>query len=525
MSGPLIITADEIDRRKAEKRGGPLLPAPSAPMAVAREFVAQRYTWPRLPKNVKRDPKEPGQLALRHWRGGWWRWKQTHWAETPAREVSAQLYEFTEKASFTGKDGVVRSWDPNRTKIGDLREALAAVCLLPDDIAQPGWVDRHGSRGPIVACANGLLELGAGTHGTRAKAKTSHVTRATLGMHTPWFFNHTAVPFAYDPDAPEPERWLRFLGELWSDASSDQNGKERVPCVPSPEVAALQEWFGYVVSGRTDLHKILLLVGPTRAGKGVIARILGELVGVENVAGPTLSSLGSEFGLAPLLGKPLAVISDARLNGRDQHIVVERLLSISGEDRLTVNRKYREQTTAWLSSRLVVCTNELPQLGDASAAIAGRFVPLVLERSWLGAEDPGLEDALRGELPGIFNWALVGLGRLAKAGRFTRSPATEEAVLALEDLAAPVAAFVRDYCQVEPGESVAVDDLYAAYGRWADLNGHRRLTKQLFGRDLRAALPTLRMSQPRGGGGRRREYIGIRLLSIAEEFDAFQGAP
>ena len=49
-------------------------------------------------------------------------------------------------------------------------------------------------------------------------------------------------------------------------------------------------------------------------------------------------------------------------------------------------------------------------------AIAGRFVPLLLTRSWLGQEDHGLENALREELPGILNWALDGLARLARAG-------------------------------------------------------------------------------------------------------------
>jgi phage/plasmid-associated DNA primase len=28
-------------------------------------------------------------------------------------------------------------------------------------------------------------------------------------------------------------------------------------------IDVLGEWFGYVISGRTDLHKILLMVGPT----------------------------------------------------------------------------------------------------------------------------------------------------------------------------------------------------------------------------------------------------------------------
>jgi putative DNA primase/helicase len=133
------------------------------------------------------------------------------------------------------------------------------------------------------------------------------------------------VPFAYDPAAPEPTKWLAFLQELWPD---------------DPEsIAVLQEFFGYVLSGRTDLHKILLTIGPTRSGKGTIARILERLLGKPNVAAPTLASLGTNFGLAPLLGKPPAVVSDARLAGPNVHQVVERLLSISGEDLLKIDRK------------------------------------------------------------------------------------------------------------------------------------------------------------------------------------------
>src|SRR5262249_7043300 len=39
-------------------------------------------------------------------------------------------------------------------------------------------------------------------------------------------------------------------------------------------------------------------------------------VGAANVAGPTLGSLAGNFGLAPLLNKPVAIISDARVSGR-----------------------------------------------------------------------------------------------------------------------------------------------------------------------------------------------------------------
>ena len=60
--------------------------------------------------------------------------------------------------------------------------------------------------------------------------------------------------------------------------------------------------------------------------------------------------------------------------GKNGNIVVERLLSISGEDTLTVNRKYRDQWSGKLPCRLHVISNELPRLGDASTAIVGRVV-------------------------------------------------------------------------------------------------------------------------------------------------------
>ena len=55
--------------------------------------------------------------------------------------------------------------------------------------------------------------------------------------HTPVFFNQVAIPFDYDPDALDPERWR---------ASSTTSGARRA------SKQALAEWFGYVLSGRTS---------------------------------------------------------------------------------------------------------------------------------------------------------------------------------------------------------------------------------------------------------------------------------
>jgi putative DNA primase/helicase len=453
----------------ADSDNGLLLPSPSQPMAVARVFVRQC-----LHDKI---------LTLRYWRGGWWMWKTTHWVEVHDDSVRSILYRFTENALYQ-EGRAPRPWAPNRHKIGDLIDALTGICLLPNEIDQPCWLEGEAADGNvIVSVKNGLLD----------------VSRRRLIPHTPNFFNQTSVPFDYNAGAAEPRRWLNFLAELWPDQPD--------------AIDVLGEWFGYVVSGRTDLHKILLMVGPTRGGKGAIARILTAMIGRKNVAGPTLNSLGGEFGLAPLIGKPLAVISDARFAGRDASIVVERLLSISGEDTLTVNRKYRDQWSGKLPSRLHVLSNELPKLGDASTAIVGRMVLLLTTRSWLGREDVTLEPALHGELTGILNWALDGLQRLAVTNDnvFTRVPSADEAITAMRDLASPVAAFVREQCDIAANYEISVNDLYGAYKIWAEENGHSKKSRETFGRDLRAAIPSISKKRPRDHGDRRWIYVGIDM--------------
>jgi putative DNA primase/helicase len=463
-------------RRGKKKSTAMLLPSPGNPMAVARRFVEQRC-------------QSDGILTLHHWRGAWWEWRQSHWCEMENGSVRALLYTFTENARYFDAEGDVVPWTPTRKKIGDLLEALAAITILATDVDQPTWLDGRAT-GIIVAVANGLLE----------------VDTRNLLPHSPQFFNQTAVPFDYDKDAPEPKRWHGFLGALWPDEPD--------------AIEVLGEWFGYVISGRLDLHKIFVMVGPTRGGKGVIARILTALIGKHNVCGPTLSSLGSEFGMAPMLGKTLAIISDARSGGgKNSPAVVERLLSISGEDTLTVNRKYREQWNGKLPVRLHVISNELPRLGDASSAIVGRLVLLLTTRSWLGKEDYELETNLRGELSGVLNWSLDGLQRLTgeNENHFTRFAAAEEAITIIRDLASPVGAFVREKCKLGFDEEIAVDALYDAYKDWCDVCEYPKSPKAHFGRDLRAACPSVKKTRPRDKTKRHHVYAGIRLRTEKDE--------
>lgn len=283
------------------------------------------------------------------------------------------------------------------------------------------------------------------------------------------------------------------------------------------QIDLLQEWFGYCLTQDTRYHKMLLMIGPKRAGKGTIGRILTPLVGEANVAAPTLGGLAGTFGLAPLIGKSLAIVPDARLSGRtDQSIIVERLLSISGEDAQTIDRKHKPHVFTRLPVRFMLLTNELPKLIDASGALTSRFLILTLKKSHLGAEDHGLEAKLLEEVPAIARWAIEGLKELIQADRFTTPDAAANLREEFDDLGSPISAFLRDWCHAEG--SVAAKDAFDAWTVWAKQNGIKNAgDAATFGRDLRAVLPHVSLTRPRLNGVQVRTYEGLTLTASATE--------
>ena len=461
---------------------------PADPYANAQRFLEQRYTG-------------ASGLVLRHCQGDFYRHVGTHWATVEDAALRSEAYAYLAAASCITDKGP-RPFKPTASRVNDFTDAVRAATHLGAGTAVPGWLP--GGAGPppdeLVPLQNGLLHLPSGE----------------LLPPTPSFFNTHVLPFAYDSDAGEPKGWLGFLENIWPDDPQTRG--------------CLQETIGYLISGDRRQQKVFLVVGPPRSGKGTIARVIRALVGAENAAGPTLADLANNFGLAPLIGKSIAIISDARLSGKvDAAAVAERLLSISGEDAITVDRKHREHWTGTLPTRFMVLTNELPKIADASGALASRFVVLTMTRSFLGREDHDLTARLLGELSAIFNWAVEGWRRLSKRGRFVMPASSTAAVEDIEALSSPILAFLKACCEIRPGAEVECAKLYARWCGWCEAQGRREPgTTQSFGRDLRAAVPGLKVANLRAGEARTRFYEGVgaswnaveRVPSIARARDA-----
>lgn len=407
-----------------------------------------------------------GKPTLMRWQDIWVRWDGTCWYTMTNDDVTAWLYERMDAAYMVVRDKDTKQWtetpwNPANSSITNLDKALRAAVNLRDDTQQNTMIG-EGIHDLAISCTNGLLR----------------VTGRELAPADPAFFSFSSVPFAYDREAVCPQ-WQAWLEETFAHDPDS--------------VALVQEWFGYVLSGRTDLQKALMLQGPPRSGKGLIARILQMLAGLKNCVGPTLNSLTEQFGVWALTDKTLAVIGDARLPKKGTEVITERLLSITGEDTIQVDRKYQRPWQGTIPARVMLLSNEVPNWSDSAGVLPTRFLVATTVVSYLGREDPTLIDRLAKELPGILNWALDGLDRLIKTNQFTVNRATPEIVGAQRERSAPQGGFIEEVCVLGEDKWVSKERLREMWTQWNAKHGRTVAdTRESFTTKLLGMVPTIR---------------------------------
>lgn len=476
-------------RRQAE----PPDPPPGAASVIAavtrQRIIADRKEPRRLAELYLDEHRMHGVPAIVRWAGSWWRFGAGRFCLFDEEQFRANLWQVLDRVDVEEltKEGDLECV-PLAVKghlVSDVADALRSVVSSLQGPA-PQWIDRT-FRDPdpvhLVPCKNGILDL-------RERELLPMTARmfATTMVNAPWL------------KSPQPcPQWLNFLNQLWGDDTET--------------IQTLQEMFGYLLTTDTSQQKIFALIGTMRSGKGTIARVLRALLGEEAVVNPTLSGIDERFGLAPLIGKSLAVFGDARIGAQtDQAKIVERLLSLSGEDALTIEMKFRDAVTVRLRTRVLLLSNNVPRLYDPSGALMSRFVVVRLRRSFLGREDTTLEGKLLTELPGIFQWAVAGWESLRARGRFLQPAASADTLEDLEAMSAPHLLFVREMCVVGPDQLVSVQDLYERWKTWCDASGREAGNRERFGVELKAAFPDITVVQrQRADGKRHRAYRGIGL--------------
>jgi putative DNA primase/helicase len=410
-----------------------------------------------------------GELpALKCWNKDFYHYQNGIYAPVSRESIRAKVYPYLETAGE----------NPTPDNVSGVVDALASGVYLNEKAKVPSLLDAPNvDMSGVIVARNGAFNL------------------------------DTSVRY---PLSPDPVEWLKFLNSQWAN---------------DPEsILTLQEIGGLLLTPVTRFQKLFFLVGPRRSGKGTILRTWSQMLGgTDNVVGPTLGSLTGQFGLQPLIGKLAAFIGDVRLSPNvDQSKLVERLLSLTGEDAISVPRKNLTDWSGGLFTRLVLASNDLPHFSDASGAAAGRVVMLWMKTSFFNREDTGLGERLKAELPQILAWHVRGRQRLLARGHFIQPESAREKIQQLEDIGMPVAVFLREHCNVGAGMQVSKDDLYNAWKLYCGSNGIKPTDSPTFGKDLFASVAGLKDGRPKGTDGKRlRAYFGIALRNTTASIHRF----
>ena len=434
------------------QRGEEDIPALGTPQAIGRAIIAQDW-------NTEDGPK------LKYWQDGHYLHDGFCYNLIPPKEFKRQIgqktlalldadyrnrrlqYEMAKATAPVDKPPKSPKETPlTRSLTGDISEAIECepeiLLVFAENPSMPIWLEGEapGAFRDLLSCRNGLLHVPSYMNGDRR-----------FMPNTVNLFNTYSVPHLLDFDAPEPTLWLQFLAQVYPDQESRD---------------LLQEWIGYLLTPDTSRQKILMLTGESRSGKGTINRIIKLLIKESNVLAPQSNQFGQNFGSAMLLHKQLCVFNDLKVGPKtDAASLVEMMLTVSGEDSRTSDRKNRGEFTGTSSARVMMSCNEVPVWAEGSRELMDRFEVIHHGVSFRNKPDETLTDRLALELPQIFRWALDGLVRLRTNGRFTRPESAANTRQNMDDANNTVRPFYRDCIEEGEGYSAFAEDLWAAYVR------------------------------------------------------------
>jgi putative DNA primase/helicase len=482
--GPKAEPAEEKPEAEQPAAEPPLL-NPQAPLDIAREYA-------------QRQCRVGGLLAVWFWQSQFWKWNGRCYETISDEQMRGQLYDFLDGAQRVASGQLVK-FLPTPRHVNEVLDCLKSCLALPLECAPPTWLDDRRRAPEIVAFANGLVNVLTG----EAQPLTSRLwAQGSLG-------------FEWQREAKAPT-WERFLGDVFEDDPESQE--------------CLEQWMGYCMTEETKFQKAVMLIGPRRSGKGTISHVLRHLVGDRLYVGLSFNTwTANENSRQCLIGKRVGVFADVRFKsgrlygssydpGGINHVSAELLLNITGEDTVTIGRKYEGPWHGQLKLKLMLISNEVPNLNDGNGVLPSRFVKIRFVKSFYGHEDPELRGKLEAELPGIAARCVRAYQRLCAAGRFVQPQsglALDREVMRASD---PWRAMFDECFVVDFEAMVSKSKAFERFVRWTVENGRPdlRTTPANFTRRLEGLVPTLSDCRPHG---QPRAYVGLRLRKPSDPPD------
>ena len=324
-----------------------------------------------------------------------------------------------------------------------------------------------------------LMKLAAHVEDLAPEADRIHLANGTLMLDGSFTEGRSKIvrsrlPVAYDPNAPKPERWLKFLSEL----------------LYPEDISTLQEFIGYCLIPSNKGQRMMVIKGSGGEGKSQIGAVLSALFGCNMKDGSIGKISENRFARADLEHVLLCVDDDMRMEALRQTNYVKSIVTAQGK--MDLERKGKQSYQGWMYARLLAFSNgDLQALFDRSDGFYRRQLVLTTkEKAADRVDDPDLAEKMKAEVEGIFLWAFEGLQRLvANNFQFTESVRTRENREAVRRDNNNVYEFLESegYIRLKADASISSKDCYEIYRMWCEENSLTALKPRSFSDALVAA--------------------------------------
>ncbi len=402
-------------------------------------------------------------------------------------DVSALFYGF----KTVNGTGAVADLNVDSKLIREVTGAVRNLLLsrVPNNTPEPFFIS---TKEPVdgedtILFKNGILD----------------VTTDVFGPHNDDLFTTSMLHYDYDPDAVCPD-WDRVLPQ-WFAGDTDK-------------AALLQEWFGYNLIASNNLEAVMFLCGQSGAGKGTAVRVLSGLLCGNIGVVDALSVTKDLHCLATLQGKYACLINEEdTLNTKESKAILKLIKKISGRDEVYVRGLYKTGKAEELLCRVTYSANETPVFADEMQSLFRRLNLLKFDVSFMDNPDNKLKDRLQDQLPGIANWAIIGLKRLlANGGKFTVPESSRIEIEEIKEEASPFRTILETYISYDdPTAFLTRRELFNFYVHLCRLDGIKYTMKfnQVRGK-VQAA--SKRLHALAGRYENERGYKGARLNKAAD---------
>jgi putative DNA primase/helicase len=196
-----------------------------------------------------------------------------------------------------------------------------------------------------------------------------------------------------------------------------------------------------------------------------------------------------------LRGARLAIATETQEGRRWDDAKVKQL---TGGDRIVARHMRQDWFEFEPTFKLIVVGNHAPQIATVDDAMRRRLC-MVPFNNKPSMPDAGLSAALRGEAPGILQWAMEGFEAYRAAGGLNPPERVLKATKAYLDEQDTVGAWLEDCCEVGQGGWTASADLFRSWSQWCqDAGMHAKSMKRLAGDLARKGIVAERRRMGRG---------------------------